>query len=119
MEIKLHNISFNVSWTQIKRVFDSDLAEMLVTTWAIEFLRLRRHGQFHFTHMILISLLMVIVRALIHEAGRRSDNGPHREIVLRSRRSQMESLGDRRSATGYDRWFKHRGRKRRPGEYPY
>jgi hypothetical protein len=112
MRIRLDGV---ISPTQIKDALkglaNSETAEVLVTTWAIEFLRLRRYGKFNFGHMVGISVLMLIIRLIIEEAGRRS-NGNHREVVLHGRRSQMESMGNRRNSTRHDwDWLRRGGPK--------
>ena len=52
----------------------SEVAEALIATWCIEFLRVRKVGGFHVVEIIVISALMIGVKAIVVEASKRKDN---------------------------------------------
>ena len=78
---KLSNVftKIKAAFTYLKR---SDIAEALIATWALEFLRVRRLGGFHIVEIIIISTLMLGVKAIVTEAGRRRHNVRNRSYDM-------------------------------------
>jgi len=108
----LTKLRFNPKW------INNEITEALVAAWCIEFLRLRRVGGFRPVEVITISLLMVVVRHLIQQAGKRGRSAEHGEIVLSDRTTQMGFMGYRRGAHGARRGARWT-RRRSSSEYPY
>lgn len=71
--------------TRVKQTFShlksSEVAEALIATWCVEFLRVRRFGGFNVAQIMTISILMLIVKQIILEASRRNGNGEARVVV--------------------------------------
>lgn len=97
----------------LKRLGKAEVAEALLTTWAIEFLRLRKIGAIRPAEVIVVSLLSVIIKTILNEASRRKKDD--RRIVVSSWASQMEPMGYQRDLFGSRRQY----RSRRPKKYPY
>jgi hypothetical protein len=87
--------------TTLSHLKSSEVAEALIATWCIEFLRVRRVGGFHVAQVITISLLMLIIKAIILEAGRRN-NGNHKKVIVSGWDSPLERVAryERRSVPG-------------------
>ena len=85
---------------KLKRVFSnlksSEVAEALIATWCVEYLRVRRLGGFNVVEIVAISLLMLSVKAIVMEANRRRYSDKDRTFVMSTRRTQMGNVGFRR-----------------------
>jgi len=95
-----------------KHIKKSEVAEALIATWAIEFLRVRRLGGFHVLEIIVISTLMLGVKAIISEAGRRQHNVRTRSYAMPNKRSRMESVDFNEYAFRTRYGPRHTGRNR-------
>lgn len=78
----------------LRHIKTSDVAEVAIATWCIEYLQIRKYRVFNLPETIAISLLMLMAKAVITEAARRrtSENHQHRNtrtVVMSSRRSQV------------------------------
>ena len=60
----------------------SEVAEALIATWCIEFLRVRKIGGFNVVEIVVISALMLGVKTIVVEAGKRKYHGSKREVVM-------------------------------------
>ena len=89
--------------TKVKRVLSnlksSEVAETLVATWCVEYLRLRRLGGFNTVEIMAISLLMLSVKAIVTEASRRRYSDKDRTFVMSRRNPQMGGMGVYRGST--------------------
>ena len=79
--------------TTLTHLRKSEVAEAMIATWCIEFLRVRRLGGFHVVEIVVISALMLGVRTIVKEAGRRRDSGKVRTHTMSVRTTQMDSMG--------------------------
>jgi hypothetical protein len=90
--------------TQAKTTFsqlsNSDIAEAMIATWCVEFLRVRRFGGFHVVEIMVISVLMVGLKYMVTEASRRRRRGD-KAYTMQTGATQMESMdfGGYRSGT--------------------
>lgn len=84
-----------------------EIAEALIATWCVEFLRMRRLGSFNVVEIIVVSVLMLGVRTIINEAARRKHGGTTQKSVVVSDRitqvGQMEFRGNRTKT--FQQWF--------------
>lgn len=55
----------------VTNVAKSDVAETMIATWCIEFLRVRKVGGLNVVQVIVISALMLGVKTILKEADRR------------------------------------------------
>lgn len=101
--------------TQLKRLGNAEVAETVLTTFAIEFLRVRKVGGFRPIETITISLLMVVVRVIIAEAGKRGEQNGHGKVVVSRGPPPVEPMGYQGDLFGRRRWK----RSRRTERYPY
>ena len=91
-----------------------EVAEALIATWCVEFLRLRRVGGFNVAQIMVISILMLTIKAIIIEASKRKDN--ERSVVLSNRNTQMGRMDERQyTAYSHPRYGRYQARHRRPG----
>lgn len=73
-----------------------EVAETLLATWCVEYLRVRRLGGFHVVEIIAVSILMLGIRAIVTEASKRRNNGnKRRTYVVSTGDSQMGSMDQR------------------------
>ena len=107
---------------RLKRVLSnlksSEVAEALVATWCIEYLRVRRLGGFNVVEIMAISILMLGVKAIIMETNRRRYNDKSRTFVMSTEHTQMgKSRVNNYSANSYRGYgrgsFSQRRHKRR------
>lgn len=88
---------------KLKEVFSnlksSEVAEALLATWCVEYLRVRRLGGFNVVEITAISLLMLSVKAIITEASRRRYNDKSRTFVMSSRTTPVGEVVSYRNAT--------------------
>ena len=96
--------------TTFSRLKKSDVAEALIATWCVEFLRVRKVGGFNVVEIVIISVLMLGVKTIIMEASRRRYSGKGRTFVMSNRTSQMEPVVDGGSSDPASGW---RGRTHR------
>ena len=68
--------------TTFSHLKSNEVAEALIATWCIEFLRMRKFGGFNVIQLVAISLLMLGVRTIITEARRRKNGGHTRTVVV-------------------------------------
>ena len=91
-------------FTQVKTTFShlkkSEVAEALIATWCIEFLRVRKLGGFHVVEIVLISVLMLGVKTIVTEAGRRKHNVKTRSYPMSSKATYMEPVAVKRNRVG-------------------
>jgi len=80
--------------TTFSRLKKSDIAEALIATWCVEFLRVRKIGGFNVVEIIVISVLMLGVKTIIMEASRRRYSGKGKSFVMSNRTTQMEPVVD-------------------------
>lgn len=71
----------------------SEVAEALIATWCVEYLRVRRLGGFNVVEIMAISLLMLSVKAIVTEASRRRYSDTNRTFVMSRRNPQMGGMG--------------------------
>jgi hypothetical protein len=90
---------------RFSRLKKSEVAEALIATWCVEFLRVRKVGGFNVVQIMIISFLMLGVKTVIMEASKRRHNGKSRTYVMSTRTSQMEPMEVRHndSVRGYRR----------------
>ncbi len=102
--------------TTFSRLSNSDVAEAMIATWCVEFLRVRRFGGFHVVEIVVISVLMVGLKYMVTEASRRKRRGD-KSYTMQTGRAQMEQLdfGDYGAGTynGSRRFGRGRKRQRR------
>ena len=102
--------------TTFSRLSNSDVAEAMIATWCVEFLRVRRFGGFHVVEIVVISVLMVGLKYMVTEASRRKRRGD-KSYTMQTEGAQMERMdfGDYRSGTyhGSRHFRRSRGRQRR------
>jgi hypothetical protein len=107
--------------TRVKSMFthvsSSEVAEALIATWCIEFLRVRRLGKFNVVEIMVISVLMLGVKTIITEAGRRRYSEQNRTIVMSNRTTQVDRMGVHRDATGSYKGYARRSNVRRRKPY--
>jgi hypothetical protein len=84
----------------------SEVAEALIATWCVEYLRVRRLGGFNVVEIIAISVLMLSVKAIIMEANRRRYSDKARTFVMSTGTTQMDEMGVHRSPSGSYRRFR-------------
>jgi hypothetical protein len=82
--------------TTLSHLKSSEVAEALIATWCVEFLRVRRVGGFNVAQIMAISILMLVIKQIILEASRRNGNGETRVIV-----SNWDAPVPRRRYGGY------------------
>ena len=91
--------------TTFSRMKKSDVAEALIATWCVEFLRVRKVGGFNVVEIVIISCLMLGVKTIIIEASRRRYSGnKNRTYVMSSGPSQMDTMGSEQHAPGASGW---------------
>ena len=82
---------------KLKRVLSnlksSEVAEALIATWCVEYLRVRRLGGFNVVEIVAISLLMLSVKAIVLEANRRRYNDKARTFVMSTGSTRMGRMG--------------------------
>lgn len=105
----------------VSRLKTSEVADALVATWCVEYLRARRLGGFNVVEMMAISLLMLSIKAIVLEANRRHHNGKNRTVVVSSWDTQVGEMGlspdSTRTYPEYRRYVHGRARfrQRQPG----
>lgn len=103
---KLSNLGGTVR-TTLRGLKKDEIAEALIATWCVEFLRMRRLGSFNVVEIVVISVLMLGVRTIINEAARRRNGGVTKKSVVVSDRitqvGQVEFRGDRTKT--FQQWF--------------
>lgn len=87
------------SLTHMKK---SEIAEAMIATWCIEFLRVRRVGGFNVVEIIVVSALMMGVKAIVSEASRRRGNVRSHTMSIRT--TPMDSMGIDERPTHSHRW---------------
>ena len=91
-----------MTFTRMKK---SDVAEALIATWCVEFLRVRKVGGFNVVEIVIISCLMLGVKTIIIEASRRRHGGnKNHTYVMSSGPSQMDPMGSEQHAPRTNRW---------------
>jgi hypothetical protein len=70
----------------------SEVAEAMIATWCVEFLRVRRFGGFHVVEIVVISVLMLGVKTIVSEASKRKRNATNRSYPMQSRYTQVEPM---------------------------
>ncbi len=100
---------------QLGRMKKSEIAEAMIATWCIEFLRIRKVGGFNVVEIVVVSVLMMGVKAIIMEASRRRSNV--RSYTMSVRTTPMDSMGiDKHTADShwwarrYERYRKYRSK---------
>ena len=78
--------------TTVARMKSSEVAEALIATWCIEFLRMRKIGGFNVVEIIVVSALMLGVKTIITEAGRRNSGDTRRSFVMSDELSSMDKV---------------------------
>ena len=78
--------------TAVKNLKKSEVAEALIATWCIEFLRVRRAGGFNVVEIIAISALMMGVKAVVTEASKRKYHDTKRAVVVSGRSAQVGAV---------------------------
>ena len=69
-----------------------ELAEALIATWCIEFLRVRKAGGFNVVEIVAISALMMGVKAVVMEASKRRYDGKTQKVVMSHRTAPMDEM---------------------------
>lgn len=86
-------------FTRVSNTFShmksSEVAEALIATWCIEFLRVRKVGGFNVIQIVAISALMMGVKAIVMEASRRRYSDQNRTFVVSRRHAPMDSMARR------------------------
>lgn len=103
--------SFSRARIMFSRLKKSEVAEALIATWCIEFLRVRKIGGFNVVEIVVISALMLGVKTIITEASRRRYSDQGKRFVMSTDVTPMEHVGDHGSTT-----YTHR-RPRRTKRY--
>jgi hypothetical protein len=98
---KLSSVSSQVKTTW-SRLSKAEVAEALIATWCIEFLRVRRIGGFNVVQIISVSLLMLIIKQIVFEASRRNAHGKQSMEVSRWS-TPLEPVGSYQRRTISDR----------------
>jgi hypothetical protein len=78
--------------TMFARVKKSEVAEALIATWCIEFLRVRKVGGFNVVEIVVISALMLGVKTIVMEASKRKYSGKARSVVVSRGPAQMDPM---------------------------
>ena len=92
MGLKLRGLSTQVV-TTCSRLKTSEVAEALIATWCVEFLRVRKIGGLNVVQIVTISVLMLGVKTIITEASRRRYGGKDKSTVVSNRTTSVESMG--------------------------
>jgi len=71
----------------------AEVAEALIATWCIEFLRIRKFGGFHVVEILVISVLMMGVKTVIFNRARRHHNAKHRSYPMQNGDTQLQRVG--------------------------
>jgi len=77
----------------------SDVAEAMIATWCIEYLRIRKVGGFNVVEIVVISALMLGVKTIVIEAGRRRYSDKGKRFVMPDENTQVEPVGNHRDST--------------------
>lgn len=83
------------------KINKSEVAEALIATWCIEFLRVRKIGGFNVIEIVVISAVMLGVKAMVIEASRRRYSDKERTFVMPPGSARVEPMvfGDYSSRT--------------------
>ena len=109
---KLKSLGTRAS-TTFAHVRKSEVAEALIATWCIEFLRVRKIGGLNVVQIVTISILMLGVKTIITEASRRRYGGKDKTLVMSNRYTSMEPVGDHRGSHVSDKWVRRPRRRQR------
>jgi len=88
-----------------------EVAEALIATWCIEFLRMRQMKSFNVIEMVTVSILMLGVKAVIADTGRRRHEGRNHTFVMSDELSPMDRMGNSKRSTS-DSFRRSRGNPR-------
>lgn len=91
---RLRSLFTRVSNT-LSHMKSSEVAEALIATWCIEFLRVRKVGGFNVVQIVAISALMMGVKAIVMEASRRRYSDQNRTFVVSRRHAPMDPVARR------------------------
>ncbi len=80
----------------------SEIAEAMIATWCIEFLRVRKVGGFNVVEIVVVSALMMGVKAIIMEASRRRGNVRSHTMSIRT--TSVDSMGVDTHTVNPNRW---------------
>lgn len=99
-------------YPKLKKFFSGlrseEVAEALIATFCVEFLRVRRLGGFNVVEIVAISALMLSLRAVVLEANRRRFNEKDRTFVVSRRNTQVGSMGiNPNPSRSYSRHTRH------------
>jgi hypothetical protein len=106
--------SFIRAGSMLSRLKKSEVAEALIATWCVEFLRVRKVGGFNVVEIVVISVLMLGVKTIITEASRRRYSDKNRTFVMQSRATQVDPLAVRKHSFKTRKHGSHGFRRRRP-----
>jgi hypothetical protein len=109
---RLRNLGTRAS-TTFAYVKKSEVAEALIATWCIEFLRVRKIGGLNVVQIVTISILMLGVKTIITEASRRRHGGKDKSIIMSNRFTSMEPVGNHRDSDVSDKWIRRPRRRQR------
>ena len=98
----------------VKNISTSEVAEALIATWCVEFLRARKFGGFNTIQVIAISVLMLGVKTIVQETGRRRYSDKDRAFVMSDKTTQMGTMGSYRNTANSDWRVRHGRRHRQP-----
>ena len=104
--------------TTLSQLSKSEVAEALIATWCV---RVRKVGGFNIVEVVVISALMLGVKTVIQEAGRRRGSEGPKSLVMSNRYTQMGQMGTNRNSSHTDRRVRQSRRRRRSGsnyQYP-
>lgn len=76
--------------TALRGIKSNEVAEALIATWCVEYLRARRIGGLNVVEIVLISALMLGVKTVVLEASRRRTNA--KAIIVSGRHSRMGTM---------------------------
>ena len=89
--------------TTFTRMKKSDVAEAMIATWCIEYLRIRKVGGFNVVEIVVISALMLGVKTIVIEAGRRRYSDKGKRFVMPDENTQVEPVGNHRGSANAHR----------------
>ena len=113
--------SFTRAKTMFAQLSKSEVAEAMIATWCMEFLRVRKVGGFNVVEVIVVSALMLGVKTIIQEAGRRRGHEGSKSFVMSNRYTQMGRMAPYRDPFSADRRVRRARRDRQSGsnyQYP-
>lgn len=115
--LKLSNM-FTRATTTFAPMNKNEVAEVLIATWCVEFLRMRRLGSFNVIEIVVVSALMLGVKVVSSQTGRGRHEGSNRTFIMSDELAPMEFMGNGSRSTASARWRpagsrRYRGRNRR------